>query len=136
MWFRDNADHLRLAVSAAAICGQLPSKEFPIDVREGLLSTATRTPSAFSWQASSIGVQNLLSLCLEVVPMRTTVDIDERLIREAMALLSVNTKREAVQHSLEALVRQARRRRLRSKLGNIELDITLEELHEMRRDES
>lgn len=68
--------------------------------------------------------------------MRTTVDIDERLIREAMALLSVNTKREAVQHSLEALVRQARRRRLRSKLGNIELDITLEELHEMRRDES
>ena len=68
--------------------------------------------------------------------MRTTVDIDERLIREAMALLRVNTKREAVQQSLEALVCQARRRRLLSKLGNIELDITLEELHEMRRDES
>ena len=68
--------------------------------------------------------------------MRTTVDIDERLIREAMALLRVNTKREAVQQSLEAVVRQARRRRLRSKLGNIELDITLAELDEMRRDES
>jgi Arc/MetJ family transcription regulator len=68
--------------------------------------------------------------------MRTTVDIDERLIREAMSLLRVNTKRQAVQQSLEAVVRQARRRRLRSKLGNIELDITLEELHEMRRDES
>ncbi len=68
--------------------------------------------------------------------MRTTVDIDERLIREAMVLLRVNTKREAVQHSLEAVVRQARRRRLRSKLGNIELDITLAELDEMRRDES
>jgi len=67
--------------------------------------------------------------------MRTTVDIDERLIREAMALLKVNTKREAVQHSLEALVREARRRRLRSKLGDIELDITLEGLNEMRRDE-
>jgi Arc/MetJ family transcription regulator len=70
------------------------------------------------------------------MPMRTTVDIDERLIREAMSLLKVNTKRQAVQKSLEAVVRQARRRRLRSKLGNIELDITLEELHEMRRDES
>ena len=68
--------------------------------------------------------------------MRTTVDIDERLIREAMALLRVNTKREAVQQSLEALVRQARRRRLLSKLGTIELDITLEELRDMRRDES
>ena len=68
--------------------------------------------------------------------MRTTVDIDERLIREAMALLKVNTKREAVQHSLEALVRQARRRRLRSKLGNTELAITLAELDEMRLDEN
>jgi Arc/MetJ family transcription regulator len=72
---------------------------------------------------------------MEAMPMRTTVDIDERLIREAMALLKVNTKREAVQHSLEALVREARRRRLRSKLGDIELDLTLEELNEMRRDE-
>ena len=70
------------------------------------------------------------------MPMRTTVDIDERLIREAMVLLRVNTKREAVQHSLEAVVCQARRRRLRSKLGNIELDMTLEELRDMRRDES
>jgi len=68
--------------------------------------------------------------------MRTTVDIDERLIREAMDVLKVSTKREAVQHSLEALVREARRRRLRSKLGDIELDTTLEELHKMRRDES
>ena len=70
------------------------------------------------------------------MPVRTTVDIDERLIREAMALLKVNTKREAVQHSLEALVRQARRRRLRSKLGNTELAITLAELDEMRLDEN
>ena len=74
-------------------------------------------------------------MCFEVMPVRTTVDIDERLIREAMALLRVNTKREAVQRSLEAVVRQARRRRLRSKLGAIELDITLKDLHEMRRDE-
>jgi Arc/MetJ family transcription regulator len=69
------------------------------------------------------------------MPMRTTVDIDDRLIREVMSLLKVDTKREAVQCSLEALVREARRRRLCSKLGNVELDITLEELHEMRRDE-
>ncbi len=67
--------------------------------------------------------------------LRTTVDIDKQLLHEAMQLLNVRTKREAVHRSLEALVRQARRQRLQAKLGRVELDITLEELQELRDDE-
>lgn len=72
---------------------------------------------------------------MEVVYVRTTIDIDERLLREVMQVLNARTKREAVQRSLEALIRQARRQRLQSKLGCVELDITLDELHELRSDE-
>lgn len=67
--------------------------------------------------------------------MRTTIDLDEDLVREAMALLGVKTKREAVRRSLEALVRQRRRERLRARLGKVDLDLTLEELEAMRQDE-
>jgi len=67
--------------------------------------------------------------------LRTTVDIDKKLLHEAMQLLNVRTKREAVHRSLESLVRQARRQRLQAKLGRVELDLTLEELQDLRDDE-
>jgi Arc/MetJ family transcription regulator len=67
--------------------------------------------------------------------MRTTVDLDEKLVREVMDLLGVKTKRQAIRRSLEALVQQQRRERLRTKLGNLELDLSLEELKGMRQDE-
>jgi len=68
--------------------------------------------------------------------MRTTVDLDEELVREVMDLLGVKTKRQAIQRSLEALVQQKKRERLRSKLGNLDLDLSLEELEWMRQHES
>lgn len=67
--------------------------------------------------------------------MRTTLDLDEELVKEVMALLGVKTKREAVRRSLEALIQQRRRERLRGKLGKVDLDLSLEELEEMRQDE-
>ena len=67
--------------------------------------------------------------------MRTTVDLDEKLVREVMNLLGVKTKRQAIRRSLEALVQQQKRERLRTKLGNFELDLSLEELKRMRQDE-
>jgi len=85
--------------------------------------------------AYGTGILRALRLCMEVVPLRTTVDIDERLLEEVMQLLNVRTKREAVQRSLEALIRQARRQRLQAKLGRVDLDITLDELHKLRSDE-
>ena len=68
--------------------------------------------------------------------MRTTVDLDEELVREVMDLLGVKTKRQAIQRSLEALVQQKKRERLRTKLGNLDLDLSLEELKWIRQHES
>ena len=70
------------------------------------------------------------------MPVRTTVDLDEELVREVMDLLGVKTKRQAIRRSLEALVQQKKRERLRTKLGNLELDLSLEELEWMRQHES
>jgi len=68
--------------------------------------------------------------------MRTTVYLDEELVREVMDLLGVKTKRQAIRRSLEALVKQKKRERLRTKLGNLDLDLSLEELKWIRQHES
>ncbi|MBI3950564.1 MAG: type II toxin-antitoxin system VapB family antitoxin [Acidobacteria bacterium] len=67
--------------------------------------------------------------------MRSTIDIDDALLEEAMKLAHVKTKRELIQLSLSELVRQKRRERLRSKLGKTDIEWTLADLQEMRRDE-
>jgi Arc/MetJ family transcription regulator len=68
--------------------------------------------------------------------MRTTVDLDDELIKEVMDLLGVKTKRAAIQRSLQELIRQTRRERLRGKLGKLRLDLSLNDLERMRRDEN
>jgi len=67
--------------------------------------------------------------------VRTTIDVDEELLKEAMDLLGTKTKREAVRRSLEALVQERRRERLRAKLGEMDLDLSLHSLEEMRQDQ-
>ncbi len=67
--------------------------------------------------------------------VRTTLDLDEELVKEVVALLGVKTKREAVRRSLEALIQQRRRERLRAKLGKVDLDLSVEKLEEIRQDE-
>ncbi len=67
--------------------------------------------------------------------MRTTVDVDEKLIKEVMELLGVSTKRAAINRSLEELIRQKRRERLQAKLGKLDLALSLEDLERMRQDE-
>jgi len=66
--------------------------------------------------------------------VRTTIDVDEDLLKEAMDLLGAKTKREAVRRSLEALVQERRRERLRAKLGKMDLDLPLHSLEAMRQD--
>lgn len=68
--------------------------------------------------------------------MRTTIDLDDKLVKEAMELLGVKTKRAAIQRSLEELIHQRRRERLRTKLGKLHLDLSLQDLETMRRDEN
>jgi len=67
--------------------------------------------------------------------MRSIIDIDDTLLEEAMKLTHVKTKKELIQLSLSELIRQKRRERLRTKLGNTEIELTLTDLQQMRRDE-
>jgi len=49
--------------------------------------------------------------------MRTTVDINEKLLKEAWQLVRPKSKRELIDHSLEELVRGERLKRLVSRFG-------------------
>ena len=50
--------------------------------------------------------------------MRTTVDLDDRLLTEAMRMSHAKTKRETLERGLESLIRHAHLERLRSKRGS------------------
>ena len=64
--------------------------------------------------------------------MRTTIDLDRDLLREAMQVYHVRSAKAAVNAALQAAVRQERRRRLRSLLGQIDLDLDPAILEEWR----
>lgn len=60
--------------------------------------------------------------------MRTTLDIPEELIKEAMKILGVKTKSDAIKGSLEKLIKSYKRKQLIGYKGKIDLDINLNEL--------
>jgi Arc/MetJ family transcription regulator len=66
--------------------------------------------------------------------VRSTLEIDDKLIAEATLLTDAKTKKEVVRLALEALVRQKRREKLRNRLGKFPLELTLKKLAEMRED--
>jgi len=66
--------------------------------------------------------------------VRSTLEIDDELIKEATLLTDAKTKKEVVRLALETLVRQKRRERLRNRLGKFPLELTLKKLAEMRED--
>lgn len=57
--------------------------------------------------------------------MRTTLDIPEDLLEEAVRATRAKTKREAVIAGLEELIRKSRREELRSLAGKVELTVDL-----------
>lgn len=63
---------------------------------------------------------------------KTTVQIDERLLEEAMKATGAKTKKEAIEAGLRSLVRNKNREALRKELGTFDLDLTLNELERMR----
>lgn len=67
--------------------------------------------------------------------MKTTVDIKDQLIMEAMRLAGAKSKKEVIHLSLQELIRQKRIERLVTKLGNFPLDLTPEQLENSREDE-
>ena len=67
--------------------------------------------------------------------MRTTIDIDKRLLQEAMKLANVKTQRKAVSLALQELIRIKRLERLASRAGTFDIALSRNELNRMRRDE-
>lgn len=63
--------------------------------------------------------------------MRTTLDIDEKLMDVVVALTREKNKRRAVSKALEEYVRQRRIQELRAMAGKIELVDNLKELEEL-----
>ena len=64
--------------------------------------------------------------------MKTTVVIDDDLLREAIEVAGVKTKRDAIELALRELVRLKNREALIRELGTYDLDMTLEELERLR----
>ena len=67
--------------------------------------------------------------------MRSTIDIDERLLEEAKRLTKAKTKKEVVNLSLKELIRKKRRENLAGLFGSSVVDITLRDLEKWREDE-
>jgi len=60
--------------------------------------------------------------------MRTTIDIPEALVREAMVLTKITTKTELVKHSLENIIQQQKLRDLTNYYGKVNLNIDLNKM--------
>lgn len=67
--------------------------------------------------------------------MRSTIDIDEMLLKEAGRLTQVKTKKELVNLSLRELIRKKRREHLASLFGSAVVDISPDDVEKMREDE-
>jgi Arc/MetJ family transcription regulator len=67
--------------------------------------------------------------------MRHTVFIDDGLLEQARKILGTRGVRDTIEASLREIIRRHRLEQFRHSLGNMELDLTPEELTELRRDE-
>jgi len=64
--------------------------------------------------------------------VKTTVVIDDNLLRDAIKAAGVRTKREAIEMGLRELVRKRNLEALKQELGTFDLDLSLEELARLR----
>ncbi|MBI3798733.1 MAG: type II toxin-antitoxin system VapB family antitoxin [Deltaproteobacteria bacterium] len=67
--------------------------------------------------------------------VRTTIELDEKLLQEAVIATGVKKKRQLIELALQEVVRQRRIDRLRQRLGKTSLTITGEDLRRMRADD-
>ena len=64
--------------------------------------------------------------------MRTNIELDEKLVEEAMKLTDSRTKKELVNYALKELVRKKKRKNLLEKEGNVEWSGSLEKMRKSR----
>jgi len=60
--------------------------------------------------------------------MRTTLDLPEELIKEAMKITKAKTKSETIRKALEWLIQQEKRKKLIRYKGKVDLSIDLDEI--------
>jgi len=63
---------------------------------------------------------------------KTTVVIDEKLLRDAMETIGARTKKQTIEAGLRELIRHNQREALRRELGTYDLDLDLETLQRLR----
>ncbi len=68
--------------------------------------------------------------------MKTTLEIDEELLRQAKEALGAATIKETVGASLEAVVRHRKLRALADAFGSVQFDMSPEDLRRRRRKRS
>lgn len=64
--------------------------------------------------------------------MRSTIDIDDDLLKKTMEITGARTKREAIHVALRELVQSKLRERLIKSIGTDRVNLTLKELDELR----
>lgn len=81
------------------------------------------------------GVREFFSLFLHIylhtnayITMRTTLDIPEELIREAMELTGATTKSQLIKEALIARIKSVKRKRLVALKGTIDLTLDMDSL--------
>ncbi len=65
--------------------------------------------------------------------MKTLIDIDETLLKEAMKLSNASTKKETIQRALAELVKACQRQSLKALAGSGILDLDQADLRKIRR---
>ena len=63
---------------------------------------------------------------------KTTVVIDDNLLKNAIESIGAKSKKEAIEAGLRALVKEKNREALRKELGTFEIELTLDELVRLR----
>ena len=64
--------------------------------------------------------------------LRTTIELDEKLVKEAMKLSGKTTKKELVNYALEELVKTAKRRKMLELEGKVAWAGNLHEIRKSR----
>jgi Arc/MetJ family transcription regulator len=60
--------------------------------------------------------------------MRTNIDIDDKLMEEAMKVSKLKSKKELVNHALEELIRLNKRKKMLSLFGKVRWEGNLDEM--------
>lgn len=62
--------------------------------------------------------------------MRTTLDLPEALIEEAMALTHISTKTDLIKTALQNLIQREKTKGIKGYFGKVDLDIDLDSMRE------